>query len=112
MLEVETGDRILRLDGDGLLVLGLYAWCDPDDRRAFPSRVDEQLHEVRLSLEDAGLHRYPAVEGDRCPACGRPLCHTPDVLDELVQTVIDERWGVEHVVAAALPFTLPPHPAG
>jgi hypothetical protein len=57
MLEVETVDRILRVHGDGLPVLSLYARFDPDDRRAFPSRVDEQLHEVRLLLKDPALNR-------------------------------------------------------
>jgi peptide chain release factor subunit 1 len=57
MLEVETIDRILRMDGDGLPVLSLYARIDPDDRRAFPSRVDELLHEVRLLTKDPDLDR-------------------------------------------------------
>jgi peptide chain release factor subunit 1 len=57
MLEVETVDRILRLHGDGLPVLSLYVKYDPDDRRAFPSRVDEQLHDVRLLIKDPALTR-------------------------------------------------------
>lgn len=57
MLEVETVDRILRLRGDGLPVLSLYVRVDPADRRAFPSRVDEQLHEVRLLAKDTALDR-------------------------------------------------------
>ena len=57
MLQAETVDRILRLRGGGLPVLSLYARFDPDDRRAFSSRVDEQLHEVRLLTKDSGLDR-------------------------------------------------------
>jgi peptide chain release factor subunit 1 len=57
MLQVETVDRILRLRGGGLPVLSLYARFDVDNRRAFPSRVDEQLHEVRLLIKDSGLDR-------------------------------------------------------
>ena len=55
MLQAETVDRILRMRGDGLPVLSLYARFDPADRRAFPSRVDEQLHEVRLLAKDPAM---------------------------------------------------------
>jgi len=65
---------------------------------------------------------YLTVEGAKCPICGRALRRTPDVLDELVQSVIDEGGGVEHVTAdtalrehvtaAMLRFPLPPRPAG
>ena len=65
---------------------------------------------------------YLTVSGVQCPICGRALRRTPDVLDELVQSVIDEGGGVEHVTAdtalrehvtaATLRFPLPPHPAG
>jgi peptide subunit release factor 1 (eRF1) len=57
VLQAETVDRILRLRGGGLPVLSLYARFDPADRRAFSSRVDEQLHEVRLLAKDSGLDR-------------------------------------------------------
>lgn len=57
MLQVETVDQILRMRGGGLPVLSLYARFDPDNRRAFPSRVNGQLHEVRLFTEDAALDR-------------------------------------------------------
>ena len=57
MLTAETVDRILRLRGDGLPVLSLYLRYDPDNRRAFPSRVDEQLHEVRVLVKDPALGR-------------------------------------------------------
>jgi peptide chain release factor subunit 1 len=61
-----------------------------------------------------------AAAGDRCPVCGNPLRTTPDVIDELVQSVIDEGGSVDHVVAetplrehltaATLRFPLPPLP--
>ena len=57
MLQVETVDQILRMRGDGLPVLSLYARFDPDNRRAFPSRVNGQLHEVRQLTEDSSLDR-------------------------------------------------------
>ena len=57
MLQVETVDQILRMRGDGLPVLSLYARFDPDNRRAFPSRVNGQLHEVRRHSEDSALDR-------------------------------------------------------
>src|SRR3954465_11389943 len=57
VLQAETVDRILRLRGGGLPVLGLDARVDPDDRRASSSRVDEQLHEVRLLTKDSGRDR-------------------------------------------------------
>jgi peptide chain release factor subunit 1 len=60
------------------------------------------------------------VSGESCPVCGKPLRQTPDILDELVQTVIDEGGSVEHVeadtqlkdllAAAELRFPLPPEP--
>jgi hypothetical protein len=57
MLQAETVDRILRMRGDGLPVLSLYVRFDPADRRAFPSRVDEQLHVVRLLAKDPSVER-------------------------------------------------------
>jgi len=61
MLQVETVDQILRMRGDGLPVLSLYARFDPDNRRAFPSRVNGQLHEVRQLTEDSALDRDASV---------------------------------------------------
>jgi peptide chain release factor subunit 1 len=59
-----------------------------------------------------------ALSGDVCQLCGKPARHAPDVIDELVQTVIDEGGSikhveagtklVDHVVAAHLRFPLPP----
>jgi peptide chain release factor subunit 1 len=57
MLEVETVEEILRLRGNGLPVVSLYVRVDPADRRAFPSRVEEQLHEVRMLSKDSDLGR-------------------------------------------------------
>ncbi len=34
---------------------------------------------------------------ERCPLCGRPTRRTPDVIDELVETVIDEGGSIRHV---------------
>jgi peptide chain release factor subunit 1 len=58
--------------------------------------------------------------GSTCPVCGQPVRGVPDVIDELVETVIDEGGTIEHVqadtplrqvaVAAALRFPLPPAP--
>ncbi len=65
--------------------------------------------------DDSG---WMALAGDTCPVCGKATRHTPDVIDELVQAVIDEGGSIEHVegdtplkehaVAAALRFPLPP----
>jgi Bacterial archaeo-eukaryotic release factor family 10 len=62
-----------------------------------------------------------ALSGDVCPLCGNPTTHTPDVIDELAEAVIDEGGAVrhvedddrlsEHLVAANLRFPLPPRPA-
>ena len=63
-----------------------------------------------------------ALSGDVCPLCGQPARHTPDVIDELVQAVIDEGGSIkhveaatklmEHVVAAHLRFPPPPSLTG
>ena len=45
------------MTGDGLPVLSVYVGIDPDDRRAFPSRVDGVLHEARLLAKDPDLDR-------------------------------------------------------
>jgi peptide chain release factor subunit 1 len=56
-----------------------------------------------------------------CPVCGTPTRHTPDVIDELTERVIDEGGSVEHVaidtelepqlVGAVLRFPLPSLPS-
>ena len=61
-----------------------------------------------------------ALEAGRCALCGRPTRSTPDVIDELVESVIEEAGAVEHVladtalkesrVAASLRFPLPAPP--
>jgi peptide chain release factor subunit 1 len=62
-----------------------------------------------------------ALAGDTCPLSGKPTRHTPDVIDELAEAVIDEGGSIKHVeadtklteytVAAALRFPLPPLPS-
>jgi peptide chain release factor subunit 1 len=62
-----------------------------------------------------------ALSGEICPLCGNPTSHTPDVIDELAEAVVDEGGSVshieeddrlsEHTVAAALRFPLPPMPS-
>lgn len=61
-----------------------------------------------------------ATSGETCPLCGRATHHTPDVINELVEAVIDEGGSIHHVradtelrghlTAARLRFTLPPIP--
>ena len=61
-----------------------------------------------------------ATSGETCPLCGRATRHTPDVIDELVEAVIDEGGSIHHVrvdtelrghlTAAWLRFALPPIP--
>jgi peptide chain release factor subunit 1 len=61
-----------------------------------------------------------ALSGDTCPLCGEPTRPTTDVIDELVETVIDQGGSVEHVsvdtglrrhlVGAMLRFSPPPEP--
>lgn len=64
--------------------------------------------------------RWLALSGASCPLCGKVTRPTPDVIDELVQTVVDEGGSVRHVraetklsdllTAAELRFPLPPRP--
>lgn len=61
--------------------------------------------------------RWLAAAGELCPVCGEPMRHTPDVINELAEAVIDEDGSVHHVraeaglaaqqVACALRFDLP-----
>jgi peptide chain release factor subunit 1 len=63
-----------------------------------------------------------ALEGATCPVCGRSTLQTPDVVDHLIETVIDESGSIRHVhadselrdqlVGAYLRFPLPPLPDG
>ncbi len=77
--------------------------------------VQEGVTAAGVVCDDSG---WMALAGDTCPICGKPTRHTPDVIDELVQAVIDESGSIEHVeadtplkkytLAAALRFPLPP----
>jgi hypothetical protein len=40
-----------------------------------------------------------ATSGETCPLCGGPTRKTPDVIDELIETVIDEGGSIQHVRA-------------
>jgi peptide subunit release factor 1 (eRF1) len=77
--------------------------------------VQEGMTAAGVVCDDSA---WLALAGDTCPLCGKPTRHSPDVIDELVQAVIDEGGSIEHVeadtplaehgVAAALRFPLPP----
>jgi peptide subunit release factor 1 (eRF1) len=77
--------------------------------------VQEGVTASGVVCDDSG---WLALAGDTCPICGKPTRHTPDVIEELVQAVIDESGSIEHVeadtplkehtLAAALRFPLPP----
>jgi peptide subunit release factor 1 (eRF1) len=77
--------------------------------------VQEGATAAGVVCDDSG---WLALAGDTCPLCGKATRHTPDVIDELVQAVIDEGGSIEHVeadtplkeqaLAAALRFPLPP----
>lgn len=64
--------------------------------------------------------QWMALSGENCPLCGRPARHTPDIVDELAQVVMNESGSIEHVsadtvleqhlAAASLRFPLPPEP--
>lgn len=61
-----------------------------------------------------------ARAGESCPLCGDALRAVPDVIDELIETVIDDGGEVrhidletdlrEHLAGALLRFELPPYP--
>jgi peptide subunit release factor 1 (eRF1) len=43
-----------------------------------------------------------ALSGASCPLCGSPTRHTPDVIDELTQVVMDEGGAIHHIDPAQL----------
>jgi peptide chain release factor subunit 1 len=67
-----------------------------------------------------GRDGWMALSGDVCPLCANPTRPTADVIDELVESVIDNSGSVKHVrvdtglrqhrVGARLRFPLPPQP--
>jgi peptide chain release factor subunit 1 len=79
--------------------------------------VEENMVQPGVVCDESG---WLALSGDTCPLCGKPTRHTPDVLDELAEAVIDEGGSVKHIqdddrlrdyaVAAFLRFPLPPLP--
>jgi len=64
--------------------------------------------------------RWLASSGERCPVCGEQTRHTPDVINELTEALIDEGGSIHHVraetelseqlVAGSLRFALPEAP--
>src|SRR6266566_7148027 len=79
--------------------------------------VEEEATAPGVVCDQSG---WLALSGDICPLCGNATRHTPDVIDELVQAVIDEGGSITHVqeagklstyqTAAELRFPLPPAP--
>jgi peptide chain release factor subunit 1 len=79
--------------------------------------VEEDAVRPGVACDNCG---WLGLTGDGCPVCGSVLRHTPDVIDELVEAVVNESGTVEHVraetplrehvVAASLRFPVPPQP--
>jgi peptide chain release factor subunit 1 len=79
--------------------------------------VDERAMAPGVVCDRSG---WFATSGETCPLCGGPTRHTPDVIDELVEAVIDEGGSIhhvradtelhEHMTAARLRFAMPPIP--
>jgi Bacterial archaeo-eukaryotic release factor family 10 len=76
--------------------------------------VEDDVTRAGVLCDESG---WLALSGDTCPLCGKPTRRTADVINELVQTVIDEGGSVQHVeaetplrdyvLAADLRFPLP-----
>ena len=105
-----------RAAAGGLAALGVPACLRAGSVAAIQTLlVQEGATTEGVVCEDSG---WLAAAGDSCPVCGQPTRHTPDVIDELVQSVVDEGGSIEHVegetqlkeytLAAALRFPLPP----
>jgi peptide subunit release factor 1 (eRF1) len=105
-----------RAAAGGLAVLGVPACLWAGSVAAIQTLlVQEDATAAGVVCDDSG---WLAPAGDTCPVCGKPTRHTPDVINELVQAVIDEGGSIEHVegdtqlteytVAASLRFPLPP----
>jgi peptide chain release factor subunit 1 len=113
-----VADVVERMRGGGRAVLGL------DDCLWAGSVAAVQMLLIQEGAVAEGVvcdrDRWLALSGETCPLCGEPTRHTPDVIDELAEAVIDTSGAVEHVVAetelsehvvgASLRFPLPPPP--
>jgi peptide subunit release factor 1 (eRF1) len=66
MIEVETIDRIVGLDGGGLPVVSLYVQVEADRRRAVDSQLASLLDQIRPLAYDGSLDREArlSVRGD------------------------------------------------
>jgi hypothetical protein len=68
MITEETVNRIIRLDGDGLPIVSLYARVpfDPGAHAALHTRVDSLLRDIRPVAEDKSMDREIrlSVRGD------------------------------------------------
>jgi peptide chain release factor subunit 1 len=92
-----VADTLDRAASGGLAAAGLD-WC--------LAAVNEQA--VRLLLVDDDQQvpgrvcdncGWLGLDGEECPVCGRATRATPDVIDEMAETVIETSGLVEHVYA-------------
>jgi peptide subunit release factor 1 (eRF1) len=113
-----VGDVFEKARTGGLAALGLDDCLWAGSAAAIRTLlVQEGLTVPGVVCDESG---WLARSGDVCPLCGRATRHTPDLIDELVQAVIDEDGSVRHIqapaeladrmVAAYLRFPLPPRP--
>jgi peptide subunit release factor 1 (eRF1) len=119
--ERQQVERVLELEAmGGLGVTGLHPCL-----RAASSKAVETLL-LREQDQAAGVVcdvcGWLGESGDTCPVSGDPLRHTPDVVDELLESVLRDGGEVRMLAddiapegrtpLAHLRFPLPPQPAG